>query len=365
VPVGSPTHGIRLALVLVCGLVVSHGHAKPACEPATGDRALALTLSVVPGGLLHGTGNLVLGRTDTALRLATLEGAGVLLIGSSMYMLFGTGGARDFAALGAVGAVSGAGLFSTSWLADVYSVAAPRGGWGRGAGRAPWWEAEVGYAYVYDPRFEYRSFLVSGFDLRVDRVRLSPTLWSSPDDSSARRSLAFAYRTVGPTRAGRVRDGTYLDLEAAATDHRLPRDRFAVTTVEWMVSGRLDLARLDENLAGSFGELGLGTAYQVMRFDGAPDASTGSAVLLARQGFGIYVGDQERSGGEWTFYYDHRHDTLAGGLLGLGIGSGVAGHLGLEGVHYLDRHWGLSARFELGSAVVTGLSARFRDFGAP
>ena len=87
-------------------------------------------------------------------------------------------------------------------------------------------------------------------------------------------------------------------------------------------------------------------------------------MLLARFGFGAYLGEQSPSGGYVLAYYDHRHDGYAGGLLNLGVGSGVAGHLGLESVYYFDDHYGLELEAQFGSAWVAGLSARFRAGGA-
>jgi hypothetical protein len=47
-----------------------------------------------------------------------------------------------------------------------------------------------------------------------------------------------------------------------------------------------------------------------------------------------------------------------------GLGSGVAGHFGIEGRWFFTRELGLSAHAEVGSAYVTGLSVLFRQAGA-
>jgi hypothetical protein len=64
-------------------------------------------------------------------------------------------------------------------------------------------------------------------------------------------------------------------------------------------------------------------------------------------------------------YYDHRHDGFAAGLLTPGLGSGVIGHFGLDGVYYLSRYWGLRAEAQIGAAAVAGLSGLFRFGGDP
>ncbi|MBN2574551.1 MAG: hypothetical protein JXP73_08285 [Deltaproteobacteria bacterium] len=175
----------------------------------------------------------------------------------------------------------------------------------------------------------------------------------------------IAHRLLGPSRSGTSADGSFVELQVAGTEHRFPHERFAMSTAEWTLAGRLDLRRLAPHLEGAFAELGIGTGYQVTRFELRGVSSMGSALLLSRSGFGIYVGDQRAGGGEWSVYYDHRHDGYEAGLLMPGLGSGVAGHLGVEGHHYLDAHWGLGVAGSVGSAVVLGVSARFRQWGTP
>ncbi|HEX6245763.1 MAG TPA: hypothetical protein VFZ61_32790, partial [Polyangiales bacterium] len=82
-------------------------------------------------------------------------------------------------------------------------------------------------------------------------------------------------------------------------------------------------------------------------------------MLLARFGFGVYVGSGPRSG-EAQLYYDHRHDDFAAGLGVKGIASGPLGHFGLSGRYYVTQAWGASALIELGSAVVAGLNLCYR-----
>ena len=64
-------------------------------------------------------------------------------------------------------------------------------------------------------------------------------------------------------------------------------------------------------------------------------------------------------------YYDHRHDDFAAGFKLRGIGSGVAGHFGIEGRMYLSEHWGVSAEAMVGSAYVAGVSILFRHAERP
>jgi len=332
-------------------------------EPTRGQRAVALGAAIFPGALVHGTGQYVLGRYETGTTILVGQGIGVGLVVLGTTVLVSTGAARAWSGTAAAAAIAGGGLLFVTWAADLYGVLAPKGGWGHAAPFAPAWEAEWGYRYVYDPQFDYRHFQVAGFDARLGRVRISPSHWASPDDGNTFLRAGFAYRPWGASPTDRAGDGSFVELEVAQSDHRYPRDRFALATSEWMLRGRLDLGRVAEHLEGSFFEGDLGTAYQVTRFDVAGADDTASTLLLQRMAFGIYVGDWEHSGGEWAVYYDHRHDGFAGGLLIPGGGGGMAGKMGLEGTHYFDRRWGMGVELQVGSAVVAGLSGRFRHWG--
>jgi hypothetical protein len=60
-------------------------------------------------------------------------------------------------------------------------------------------------------------------------------------------------------------------------------------------------------------------------------------------------------------FYDHRHDGYAGGLLMPGLGSGVAGQLGVRGRWFFDERYGIAAEGMFGSAIVAGASLVVRD----
>jgi hypothetical protein len=351
------------------GMARASCSAPPACDeaphvpPSALRRSAAVVAGLVPGLLVHGAGSFVLGRPCTAQRLLAAEGLGIglLAIGGGAIVL--SGAARDIVGPAAALSIAGLGLFGISALADIYSVTAPEGGWGRPPTGVPRWETSLGYRYVYDPQFSYRHFLVDRIDFRSGRWRLSPSVWMSSEDANERMRLVTAFRPWGPTPNERARDGSFLDAELALTHHRFARESFAITTVEAFAFGRLDLARVDAGLSGSFADFGAGAATQVYDWESDAGARQSTTLLLSRFGFGAYLGSQAPSGGYVLAYYDHRHDGYAGGLLNLGVGSGVAGHFGLESVYYFDDHYGLELEAQFGSAWVTGLSARFRAGG--
>jgi hypothetical protein len=338
--------------------------AKPK-EPSSGRRALGVGASVVPGVLVHGTGHYVLGEPRTGTRLLLAEGIGLGAIAVGGVGLFASGASRYLVAPAAALTIAGAGIFAVSWLADVYGSAAAEPS-GSPRLRAPVLESELGYRYVYDPQFRYRSFLVEALDLRWQNVRIAPSGWFALDDVNRRLRLLGAWRFFGPmpARAAPAKDGSFLDLELAVTDHRYDSDGFAILTWEVGANGRFDLDRYDEALRGSFAELGLGYALEAYDYD-VPGLELGrdlEHLLLMRFGFGIYLGSK---GSEAMLYYDHRHDGFAAGLKLTGLASGIPGHFGVASRLYFDDSFGLLLDAQIGSAYVLGLSALYRHAGAP
>ncbi len=332
-----------------------------------GRRALAIAASIVPGVVVHGTGHYVLGRSQTGTNLLLAQGAGLggVLLGGAPIVL--TGANRTLTGPMAVLVISGMGLFTTSWLADVWGVATPLSERGRPLLTPPVLETHLGFAYVNDPQFAFGSLLVTAFDYRVGRVRLSPEARFAPKDQNTRFRLEGAYRFVGPV-PGPVRtpDNSFFDLELGWQSHTFHAEGFVQGTAEVSFGGRLDLARVESNLRGAFGELWTGISVVSTDFEAPGVDEEYNAQLLGRFAFGAYLGDpsdptSNLRGGEVQVFYDHRHDDYAAGLKVTGLGSGVAGHFGMLSRYYFDEHWGVLAEAEVGSAHVFGLRLLFRQ----
>lgn len=314
--------------------------------------------------LVHGSGHYVIGQPTTAaqLLLAEVAGLGMILGGGSVIVL--TGASRRLVGPAAAVTVLGFGVFATSLLADSYGVLLAGHDRGRALRAPPLLETSLGYRYVYDPQFDYRNFLVQSLDLHVGRLHLLPSVWSSLDHPNQRYRLSAGVRVLGRAAGapGRAADGSYLEPKLAVTVHRFPRDGFELRTAELAIEGRYDLARMSHNLRGAFvdGELGYARQSVLYDFPGVTAASDQESLLLARWAFGAYIGGRRAPGSEVRLYYDHRHDDYAAGLKMTGLGSGVAGHFGVDGRWYLDESWGVLGEAQVGSAYVIGLSVLFR-----
>jgi hypothetical protein len=321
----------------------------PGCPPSVARSALATGAALMPGALVHGSGHFVLCEPEIARTLLYLEGVGA---GSAVLSATGlavTGASRYVVGPLAIGAIGGLGLFTITWLADIYGVVAPEGGFGQPAPYLPRLIIQSGVRTVYDPLFATRWLLSQAFVLDAGPLWIAPRLDASPDAKHRRYALAVGRRVLGAGGAARLHRTATLDVRLAIRDFAEETEGFGVTSAELALAGRLDLQELGHTLTGSFAFAELGYGREWHRFDGAPGYDWDA--LLARWGFGIYLG-HGRSRGEAWVAYDHRRDTVAGGLHVPGIGAGYAGFLEARGELYLRPHVGAALELAYGSAVV-------------
>jgi hypothetical protein len=315
-------------------------------------------LALVPGALVSGVGSYAAGDGVAARRILALKGIGLGALTLGGGTLFATGASRRTTALAMPFVLGGASLFLSSWIADIYAAA-------NGGARAvapprtlPAVELAVGYAHVRDPQFAYAQFALLEATLGGHDWRVRPSAWLGLDDDTQRLRAELVHRWAGPRPgASESRDGSYAEVETAATYHRLGDERVAVATGEVAARGRLDMGRVADALAGSFFELALGVGLEIYRFDGAVDVAD---LPLAEFAYGMYLGRAGSTQGELAVYYDHRHDDYAGGL---GTGAqfdGPYGHVGLGATLWIDARWGARAAVEAGSAHVARLELVIR-----
>jgi hypothetical protein len=327
------------------------------------ERTLAVGASLVPGVMLHGAGHFAIGRRTTAYKLFALEGIGLALLLAGAIPLVVSGASRYLVRTSGVVAAMGAGLLGNSLQADIWGVAMPLDARGMPAETAPIVEAEVGYRHVHDTHFDYASFLVTALDLRWRSLHLRPSSWYALDDRNVRLGMLAGHRFFGP-RPGEApaADGSYLEIHAAVTRHRFAQERFTTVTGELFAGGRLDLVHLDPWLQGAFSELGIGIGLQAFDYDagGLELGVDRESLLLARFGFGFYVGGPDAPRAEIFNYYEHRHDDFAGGFNEAAIG--IPGHLGLSTTVYLHDAVGMHAVFEAGASLLGGASLLLRSY---
>lgn len=332
-------------------------------HPSGARRAVSVPAAVVPGFVAHGAGHLALGESRTGRRLLLMEAVGLgLFFGGGLTIVF-TGASRYFVAPAAATTMAGFGLFSTSYLADIYGTVSTDGGAVAARWRPPErWETELGYRRVSDPQFAYRDFIVQRVSRQIGAFRLSPSGWFSLRGDSARYRFESQYRLAGPVEQPAPSDPGFVDVTLAFVHQRHRPEQFSKSSAELSLDARYDLGRLGPTLRGAFVELGTGYALGRLDYDlsGLSVPFDLEHLLLGRVGFGVTLRGKSAPGSEFLVYYDHRHDDYAAGLKLTGLGSGVLGHFGTSLRWFFDERLGVLADVQAGSAYVGGVSVLFR-----
>jgi len=353
---------LGFALLLNSRLTRAEPESSPG--PDSKSRALPVAAALLPGAIAHGAGHLALGETATAKNLLLMEslGLGLFLSGGATIVL--TGASRYLVAPAATVTMAGFGLFSTSYLADIYGTLSRDGGAALSRYRAPArWETELGYRRVQDPEFAYRDFLVQRVSRQIGAFRLTPSGWFSFRGDTARYRLETQYRLAGDVTSPRPRDASFVDLTLGFVHQRHRPEHFSKSSAELSVDARYDLGRLGPTLRGAFVELGAGYALGRIDYDlrGLTVPHDLEHLLLGRIGFGVILRGQSAPGSEALVYYDHRHDDYAAGLKLTGIGSGVVGHFGSSLRWFFSESIGVAVDAQVGSAYLGGASLLFRS----
>ncbi len=355
---------MRAHVLLTVAILASAASARAEPERPRESRALPTAVAIVPGVAVHGAGHFARGGAATARRLLLMEGIGLGMFLGGGATLFLTGASRYFVAPAATVTIAGFGLFSTSYLADIYGTVTRDGDAALSRQRGPArFETELGYRRVYDPQFAYTDFMVERVSRQIGAFRLSPSGWFSWKGDTARYRVEAQYRALGNVWERRTRDISFVDVTLGFVHQRHRPEHFRKSSVELSIDARYDLARLGPTLRGAFVELGAG--YALGRIDynltGLSVPHDLGHLVLARIGFGVTLRGKSAPGSEALVYYDHRHDDYAAGLKLTGLGSGVAGHFGTSLRWFFGETWGASLDAQVGSAYIGGASLIFRS----
>lgn len=331
---------------------------EPAPDPGMEPGVLPAAAAIVPGALVHGVGHFVAGDSETGWTLLGAQGVGLGLIAVAGVPLAATGASRKIIGPTTALAITGVGLLFGPMLPDVYGALTG----GRDA-RAPApvpLTARLGYAWVYDPQFDYAHFATVGYDLRLSDFVLAGSAWIAADDDNQRLQQAFDWRLWGEASQRAAHDG-WIDLDTAVAWHRFGSEGFSRLSTEVAGELRYPLGRVSRSLRGSFADWRLGYALEFYDYD-VPGLSFGEDVaeqLLIRFGWGFWFADR----GSLALYYDHRKDDHAGGFSATGLGGGIPGYVGLAADYALDDTWALDLDVRRGAAWIVGLGLRYR-YGA-
>ena len=340
------------AWLVVAALASTTAHADDEPPPISTKRRLAaIGASIVPGVVVHGSGSWVLRERRTATRLAIAGwiGLGAIALGGAAVGI--SGGNETMVAWGVPVIIAGAGLTFPTWFADIWYAAGGPAVRGDAHAASPW-SVDVGTTWLHDA-YRERALVRTGGRLELGRIGFGAATLVDAEGDSTTAELETRVRILGaPAHGGRVDDGSRLHVRAAARRHADDPDRVAIGTVEVELAARIDLQRLDRNLAGNFIDVALGMGLQRVRY--ADTVTDYDSLFLGRFGWGLYLGTHS----ELIAFYDHRRDSLAGGIAA-GRAAGFVGSVGASLDLRLGGPFALVGELEIGTAWVTTVGVRY------
>lgn len=324
--------------------------------PTRARRALAAGAAIVPGVLVRGTGHWLVGERRTAKRLLVLEGVGLGLAALGGIPIGVTGGAEETLP-GLVLLVPAVGLLFTSVAADVWGAAGGACIAGTPA-PPPALDVAAGYTFVGDPHLPFANLATGAATVWRGPAHVRVSGWLG-DGTWQARAVA-GWRVHGPRPGERPHDTSALDVTAAAAEERRADQGLRVATGEVGARARFDLARIGPSLRGTFATLGIDLGAERIRYTlGGTGASDTSGLFSGHVGWGFALGDGAERALETELYYEHRRDTLAGGLTPPLAYNGFIGYVGAVTTAWRGRT-GVSLRVDVGSAYVVSLAAHVR-----
>ena len=346
-----------IALALATCLAISLGSPARADddEPPTpritsARRAAAVLAAIGPGLVLRGVGSWIVGERRAAKRLAATAGVGLgaLLIGG---IPIAASGANPYSIEpGAPIAIAGVGAVLSTWWADIAVAAgADRTGTARAA---PPWSIELATIWLRDP-FRQRGLGRLAADLELGRIGLGAAAMIDAENVARDGELEVRTRIFGAAATGEpIARGDRLVVRTAGLIHRDDDDRVTIATAELEVQGRLDLVWLDDALAGTFAGVSTGIGVERASYAGVHDTNS---LLLGTFRWGLYLGRR----GEASVFYDHRRDSLAGGIAA-GRAAGFVGSIGGNVDVKVAPRWAVRGQLQYGNAWVSTLAVRYQ-----
>lgn len=313
-------------------------------------RAAAVLAAIGPGLVLRGLGSWIVDEHRTAKHLAATAGVGIgaLLVGG---IPIAASGANPYSIEpGAPIAIAGVGAVLSSWWADIAVAAGvDRSGTARAA---PPWSLELATIWLRDP---YRERGLGRLAATVALGRLGFGAAAMIDAENVARDAELEVRTRifgAPATGEPIAHGDRLVVRTAGRIHRDDDDRVTIATGELEVQGRLDLVWLDDALAGTFAGVSTGIGVERASYAGVHDTNS---LLLGTFSWGVYLGRR----GEASVFYDHRRDSLAGGIAA-GRAAGFVGSLGGGVDVMVAPRWAVRGQLEFGNAWVSTLAVRYQ-----
>jgi hypothetical protein len=314
-------------------------------------RAAAIAAAVIPGLIVRGAGSWVAKEERAAKRIFIGAVAG-LAVGAAAGGLVGGTGGNPYTLPAVPIVLAGAGMFLTSWLADIYVAA---GGGERDARprATPPWSVEAGTTWLHDA-YRERALLRGAGRVEVGRTGLGAgTLVDAGGDALIAEGDVRVRILGAPATGEPIACGNRLVARAGYRFHGDDSDRVTQHVGELELIGRVELAPVDRAFRHSFleGAVGIGA----VNVEYSDMTSETDSVLLGRFAWGLYLGER----GEAQLFYDHRRDGLAGGIAA-DRAAGFVGSVGASVDLRVSGPWALRGELQIGTAWVSTLAVGYR-----
>ncbi|MDH5718226.1 MAG: hypothetical protein OEZ22_11405 [Spirochaetia bacterium] len=311
-------------------------------------------VSIFPGFILHGSGHLAAGDTDTALNLLLFEGIGLGLFFAGGAALAASGASDKLIYFTAPVIMAGFGLFIFSSLSDIFGSFI--GGVQYSNIKHNNLKISTGYMYISDDNFLYENFLVFEPSFHLSHFTLIPLLCFALDDKNQNYKLTSDYELFGSEGLYSFEkiDLSKINILSAFSYYNFDTEEFQIISAEVMVKGRYDLLRFSKSLSGTFVESGLGYSIDFTKYNhNSFNNEDANEQMLLYMAYGILY-QTKKADFEFLLFYDHRRDGYAGGMQG-----GFTGSMGIS-LYIYKEYFGFKFKFVKGIASIFNINAEFR-----
>lgn len=324
------------------------------CRPkgvSTSRRLAAVGAAIVPGAIVRGAGSWVVGEKRAAKRLFWANAVGIGLLGGGGLAVGVTGG-NEYFLPGVPLMLAGAALVFPTWFSDI-AVAAGAGPLSPGAPQAlaPW-SVELGTVVLHDP-FRNTGLARVGATLELGRLGLGGLALVGAEGDLWQGEIAARWRIIGAGASGSaIDDGSRLVVRTAGRVRRDDDDDVTLSTLDVELLARVDMDHIDPTLRGTFLEASAGVGVERVGYP--MDRHDTDSLLLGHFAWGVYLGYT----GELRVYYDHRRDSLAGGLPAWRA-AGFLGSVGAAAQLRVGARWSVHPELQIGNAWVGTFAIRY------
>ena len=341
----------RVVVYLLLFFLLNFANSVFAAEDASySEMILPPAAAVVPGAVLHGAGHFAAGERETAGELLLVEGAGLLMLAGSGYIIADGGAPRDYTGPLVPFAAFGVSFLVLPFIADFYGVTA-----GRYRSEGDWFTDKsktlilnAGMEYTDDPSFEYSLFLKTGFDYHYQRLVISPMVNSALDDDTRHYQLSTKYRLAGQGGMLFESSGDLFksDVSVCGGYYDFNSDGFYKYSADISLRTVINSGTLWKTTRGLYFVYDIGFNREWVYFDfDETFPAIASNQLLFETGVGFIAGNLSDPLADIYLFYSHRRDTFYGGLPG-----GFLGFAGASVTAYPGHNTGVNFKAVIGKA---------------